>query len=127
MNEFRALLREMVREALRTSKRYRGVLIEEFKRGDEIAIRTVNSEYKFAMTEPCKGLAMVTSTGGIFSANDFVHLMGSCILTSPVIVRCGWLGFGYPILIEGCVTSPLQRLTVNGEVLLPRLPNHATQ
>ncbi|MFH1161977.1 MAG: hypothetical protein V1696_01745 [Candidatus Jorgensenbacteria bacterium] len=127
MNEFKALLQQVVRETLHASKRYTGVHIEELERGDEIAIRTINSEYRCTMVEPRKGLAIVTSTGGIFSASDLVHLVGSCILTSPVIVRCGWLGLGYPILIEGCITSPLQRLAVNGETLLPRVPDHATQ
>jgi|GEM_PF-4166881 len=127
MNEFRTLLQQVVCEVLLTSKRCIGVLVDELKRGDEIVIRTINSEYRCRMVEPLKGLVMVTSTGGLFSAPDLVHLIGSCVLTRPVIVRCGWLGFGYPVFIEGCITSPLQRLTVNGEPLLPRLPPYATQ
>lgn len=127
MDKFKTLLQQVVLEALLTSKRCMGVLVEELKRGDELTIRTINSEYRCTMVEPLKGLAIVRSTNSHFPAAGLAYLMGSCILTNPVIVRCGWLGFGYPVFIEGHVTSPLQRLTVNGETLLPRLPPNAAQ
>ncbi len=127
MDEFKTSLQKAISEAVLISKQCMGVLIYELKRCDRLAIRTVDGEYQCTMLEPLKGLAIVTSTDGLFPTDSITYLVGSLIFTKPVIVRYGWLGFGYPIFIEGRFTSPLQRLTVNGTPLLPQIPPHAVQ
>jgi hypothetical protein len=122
MREFTDALKEVAREAIMMSRQRTGVLIQKLKWGDELLIRTVDAEYQCTIADAPKGVVVIMCTDGSFTGASVVRLVGSCVLTNPLIIRAGWLGHGYPVFIEGICTSPLQRLELNGEILLPWLP-----
>lgn len=122
MREFTDALKAVAKEAIALSRQHHGMLIPRLKWGDELVIRTADAEYQCTVADPPHGVVVIMCTDGLFPGASVVRLVGSCVLTNPVIIRAGWLGHGYPVFIEGKCTAALQRLSLNGIPLLPWVP-----
>lgn len=102
----------------------KGILIQDLRAGDVIAIETKNSTYILRVIDPEKQKVEITKIKGkgkYFRKPTVTRVQGSCLTRMGTAIRIGWISGGRRLeLTSGnIVLTTAQRVFINGKQVFP--------